>query len=91
ITTRSGRVGVALTLRTAGDPSCGAVTFRLRKGEAARCVLRGSVLSAKSVGTCDVTAVRAARGATPAVSSSVTVVSFARRTAHHKTHAVRGS
>jgi hypothetical protein len=78
ITTRSGHVGTDLTLRTSGDASGGKVTYRVRDGSATGCVLHGSLLGSKSAGTCIVTAVRAARGTTRAVSSHATAVTFAK-------------
>jgi hypothetical protein len=82
ITTRTGHLGVGLTLRTSGDGGGGKVTFRVRNGSATGCVLHGSVLSAKSAGTCIVTAVRAARGTTRAVSSKATAVAFVKVVRH---------
>jgi iron transport multicopper oxidase len=82
ITTRAGRLGSDLTLRTSGDAGGGKVTFRARNGSATGCVLHGSVLSAERAGTCIVTAVKAARGATRAVSSQATAVTFAKVNRH---------
>jgi hypothetical protein len=82
ITTRTGHLGVGLTLRTSGDAGGGKVTFRVRNGSATGCALHGSVLSAKSAGTCIVTAVKAARGATRAVSSKPTAVTLAKVNRH---------
>ena len=76
IDVRTGHLGAGLTLRTSGDASGGKITFRVRDGSAKGCRLRGSVLSAKSAGTCIVTAERAARGMTHAMSSRSTVVTF---------------
>ncbi len=82
ITVRTAHLGAGLTLRTSGDASGGKITYRVRDGSAKGCVLHGAVLSAKSAGTCIVTAERAARGATHAVSSHATVVTFVKVTHH---------
>jgi len=54
----------------------------VRNGSATGCVLHGLVLTAKSAGTCIVTAERAARAATRAVSSRATVVMFVKVNRH---------
>jgi hypothetical protein len=76
ISTRSGRVGSPLTLRTSGDPSGGTVSFRARDGSATGCSVAGVDLRAKSSGTCVVVAMKAASGATPSVTSSPTAITF---------------
>jgi hypothetical protein len=82
ITTRTGHLGTDLVLRTSGDIGGGKITYRVRNGSATGCVLHGLVLTAKSAGTCIVTAERAARAATRAVSSRATVVMFVKVNRH---------
>jgi hypothetical protein len=84
ITTLSGRVGTSLTLGTRGDPSGGTLSYSVHDGTASGCAIYGEVLSAKSAGTCIVTATKAASGATPAVSSSATTISFTGKVAISK-------
>jgi hypothetical protein len=79
ISTRSGYVDSPLTLKTAGDPRGGRVTFRLRKGTAKGCSITGVVLRAKGSGTCVVIATRQASGETPSVTSSPTTITFKRK------------
>jgi hypothetical protein len=78
ITTRSGHAGVALTLKTIGDPTGGSTTFRVRDGTATGCSVSGHVLRAGSAGTCVVTAKKAASGTSASVSSAPTIITFAR-------------
>ncbi len=82
IVTRSGRTGSPLTLETAGDPSGGAISFRVRDGTAKGCSVSGAVLRAESAGTCIVIATRAASNETPSVTSSPTTVAFKGKSAH---------
>jgi len=77
ITSTKGRVGVVLSLRTTGDPNGGPTTFKLKGGSAKGCLLSGRDLRASGEGTCIAVATRAANGATPAVSSRATVITFA--------------
>jgi hypothetical protein len=76
ITTVSGTVGTPVTLSTSGDPNGGALSYSVRDGTATGCAISGSALSAKSAGTCLVTATKLANGTNPAVSSSATSVLF---------------
>jgi hypothetical protein len=76
ITTLSGRVGAPLILSATGDPGGGALSYIAHDGSATGCAISGGALSAKSVGTCIVTANKAASGTIPAVSSSATSISF---------------
>ncbi len=77
ITTLSGRVGTPLALGTSGDPNGGAVSYAVSNGTATGCSITDYELSAKSDGTCIVTATRSASGSNPAISSSATTITFA--------------
>jgi hypothetical protein len=76
ITTKSGHVGVNLTLKTVGDPTGGATTFLVRAGTAKGCSLHGRDLKVSGAGTCVVVARKAAGDDTPSVSSKPTVITF---------------
>jgi outer membrane protein OmpA-like peptidoglycan-associated protein len=73
---QTGREGSSLTLRTKGDPEGGALSFRVKNGTAKSCAINGHSLTAKSAGTCIVTATRRAKGSTPKFSSKPTIVRF---------------
>lgn len=77
ITTFSGQVGTPLTVGTSGDGAGGAITFIATNGTATGCTVSGDELTAKSAGTCIVSATRAASGTNPAVSSSATTITLA--------------
>jgi hypothetical protein len=76
VTTKAGRVDVVLILKAAGDPNGGTTTFVVKDGTAKACSIRGRDLREVGVGTCIVTAKKAANGATPAVSSKPTTITF---------------
>ena len=76
ITTLSGHVGTALTLSTSGGSGTGAVTFIVSNGTARGCTVLGSSMSAKSAGTCIVTATKAADTTYLATSSRATAISL---------------
>ena len=79
----TGREGSSLTLVVRGDPHGGALSFRVKNGTAKGCAIKGHALTAKSSGTCIVTATRLANGSTPRVASKAAVIRFeksARRT-----------
>ena len=76
ITTRTGHVGTPLILKIEGDSHGGAVKYRVRRGTAKACILRGDKLEATGPGTCLVTAIREARGTVHAVTSKTTVITF---------------
>jgi len=65
-----------LALRTNGDSGGGALSFRVKDGTAKGCTIKGQLLTAKSTGTCVVTATRRARGATPEISSKPMNIRF---------------
>ena len=48
----------------------------VRDGSATGCAIKGDALSAKSAGTCVVTAIRKARGSTPKVTSKPVAIHF---------------
>jgi hypothetical protein len=79
ITTLSGHVGTPLALSTNGDPGDGSVSFRANNGTATGCAVSGDSLGVKSAGTCIVTATKSAVGTIPAVSSSPTTITFAKK------------
>jgi outer membrane protein OmpA-like peptidoglycan-associated protein len=54
----------------------GALSFRVKDGTAKGCTIKGDSLSAKSAGTCVVTAIRQAKGTTPVITSGPTVIRF---------------
>jgi len=79
VTAASGRVGAPLTLETTGDPNGGSVSFSVTDGTAKGCEVSGHELSAKSSGTCLVTATKSANGTVLALSSVPTAISFTGR------------
>jgi alpha-tubulin suppressor-like RCC1 family protein len=76
INTTSSDYNVALTLGTTGGTGTGAVTYTLNSAGTAGCVLTSGSLSATQVGTCTVTATKAADTNYAAISSSTTVINF---------------
>jgi hypothetical protein len=72
----TGYLGSALTLTTTGGSGTGAVTFTAIPGTALGCVVTGSLLTVTSLGTCTVTATKAASLTNLAVSSVATTVTF---------------
>jgi hypothetical protein len=76
ITTLSGRVGTPLTLATSGDPNGGSLSYSVRNGTAAGCVISRGALSATRAGSCVVVATKSAVGSNPAISSSPTDIAF---------------
>ena len=76
ITSSTGATGKALTLTTSGGSGTGALTFTVTNGTASGCTISGSSLSATSLGTCIVTATKAADTNYKVVSSTPTTVSF---------------
>jgi PQQ-like domain len=77
ITTVAGQVGTFLTLNTSGDAAGGTLSYSVIDGTATGCAITGDNLSAKSPGTCVVTATKSASGTNPAVSSTATIITFA--------------
>jgi hypothetical protein len=75
VTTKSGYLDVPLTLATAGGTGTGAVTYTVTNGTATGCAISTTgVLTAKSGGTCTVTAYKAAATTyAPATSVATTV------------------
>jgi trimeric autotransporter adhesin len=76
ITSLSGTFGSTITLTTSGGSGTGAVSYVATNGSAAGCSVSGATLSATSVGTCVVTATRAADAKYAARSSTPTSVAF---------------
>ncbi len=72
----TGYLGSPLTLTTSGGTGTGAVTFAATVGTAAGCVVTGSVLTVTSLGTCIVTATKAASTTNLAATSVATTVTF---------------
>jgi hypothetical protein len=80
ITSVTGVSGMALTLVTAGGSGTGAVTYVATNGTATDCTISGSTLTETGVGTCILTATKAADTDFTAISSSPTTVTFASAT-----------
>jgi hypothetical protein len=76
VTSLTGYLGSPLTLTTSGGSGTGAVTYTATVGTAAGCVVTGSVLTVTSLGTCIVTATKAASTTNLAASSLATTVTF---------------
>ena len=76
VTSLAGTIGKTLTLTTSGGSGTGAVTFSVTNGTATGCTVSGSSLTVSSVGTCIVTATKAASTTNQAVSSPATTVKF---------------
>jgi hypothetical protein len=72
----TGYLGSALTLVATGGSGTGAVTFTAVPGTALGCVVTGTSLTVTSLGTCLVTATKAASTTNLAVSSAATTVTF---------------
>ncbi len=72
----NGYLGVPLNLTTAGGSGTGADTFVATVGTAGGCVVTGSTLSVTSIGTCIVTATKAASLTNLAATSVATTVTF---------------
>jgi hypothetical protein len=72
----TGYLGTPLVLATTGGSGTGAVTFTATVGTALGCVVTGTSLAVTSLGTCLVTATKAASLTNLAVSSVVTTVTF---------------
>ncbi|MBP6043507.1 MAG: InlB B-repeat-containing protein [Rhodoluna sp.] len=77
VTSTSGTFGSSLTLSTSGGSGSGAVTYSVSNGTAAGCSISGSTLSFTSVGTCLVTATKAADASYLVASSAATTVTIA--------------
>lgn len=76
VSSLTGYLGSPLTLTTAGGSGTGAVTYTAVVGTAAGCVVTGSSLTVTSLGTCIVTATKAASLTNLAISSLATMVTF---------------
>ena len=76
VTSLAGTIGKTLTLTTSGGSGTGAVTFSVTNGTATGCTVSGSSLTVSSVGTCIVTATKAASTTNQAASSPATTVKF---------------
>ena len=76
ITSTSGHVGTALRLVTTGGSGTGALSFSVAKGTASGCAISSGSLTARSAGTCIVTASKAADPNYDAVTSNATTIAF---------------
>jgi hypothetical protein len=76
VTSLKGFLGSPLTLTSAGGSGTGAVTFTAVTGTALGCVVTGTSLTVTSLGTCLVTATKAASTTNLAASSVATTVTF---------------
>jgi hypothetical protein len=76
VSSLKGFLGSPLTLTTAGGSGTGAVTFTAVPGTALGCVVTGTSLTVTSLGTCLVTATKAASLTNLAASSQPTTVTF---------------
>jgi hypothetical protein len=72
----TGYLGTPLVLTTSGGSGTGAVTFTAVPGTALGCVVTGTSLAVTSLGTCIVTATKAASTTNLAASSVATTVTF---------------
>jgi hypothetical protein len=76
VTTTSGYLDAPLTLATSGGSGTGAVTFTVTNGTATLCSITSGVLTAKTAGTCLVTATKAAVTPYAGISSAATTVTI---------------
>ena len=76
ITTLAGYVGVGLKLATNGGSGTGTVSYTVTDGTALGCLVSAGVLTATRVGTCSVTATKAADPTYDSVSSTATMVAM---------------
>jgi hypothetical protein len=76
VSSLTGYLGSPLTLTTTGGSGTGAVTYTATVGTAAGCVVSGTSLTVTSLGTCIVTATKAASTTNLAASSVATTVTF---------------
>jgi hypothetical protein len=76
VSSLTGYLGTPLALTTSGGSGTGAVTFTATPGTALGCVVTGTSLAVTSLGTCLVTATKAASPTNLAVSSVATTVTF---------------
>jgi hypothetical protein len=76
VSSLTGYLGSALTLTTAGGSGAGAVTFTAVPGTALGCVVTGTSLAVTSLGTCLVTATKAASLTNLVITSAATTVTF---------------
>jgi len=76
VTSLTGYLGSPLTLTTSGGSGTGAVTYIATVGTATGCVVTGTSLAVTSLGTCIVTATKAASTTNLAASSVATTVTF---------------
>ena len=77
LTSTSGTYGTDITLAISGGSGSGAVTYAVTTAGTAGCsITGGNTLRATSIGTCTVTATKAANGVYSADSSNATTVTF---------------
>jgi hypothetical protein len=77
LTSRSGKVGTALTLTSSGGSGYGAVTYAVTSTGTAGCVIYGAKLYAPKAGTCTVTVTKAADATYLLAHSLATTVTIA--------------
>ncbi|MDE3082618.1 MAG: hypothetical protein KGJ39_04280 [Acidobacteriota bacterium] len=77
----NGYVGTTIALNTSGGSGSGAVSYAVTNAGSAGCTVTSGILTAKSVGTCLVTATKAGDTIYLGASSNATTVTFARRPA----------
>jgi hypothetical protein len=76
VTTKSAYLDAPLTLATSGGSGTGAVTYTVTNGTATLCAIVNGTLTAKTAGTCLVTATKAAVSPYAGVSSTATAVTI---------------
>jgi hypothetical protein len=76
VTSTSGLLGTALTLATSGGAGTGALGFTVTNGTATGCSITAGALKVTTVGTCVVTATKAADANYAATTSPATTVTF---------------
>jgi trimeric autotransporter adhesin len=76
VTSHSGYLDAPLTLAATGGSGTGAVTFSVTNGTATNCAIASGTLTAKTGGTCIVTAIKAAVAPYASVTSVATTVTI---------------
>jgi hypothetical protein len=76
VSSLTGYLGTPLVLTSSGGSGTGAVTFTAVPGTALGCVVTGTSLAVTSLGTCLVTATKAASTTNLAITSAATTVTF---------------
>ena len=76
VSTKTGYLDAPLTLATTGGSGTGIVTYTVTNGTATLCTITSGVLSAKTAGTCLVTATKAAASPYASITSAATTVTI---------------